>query len=46
MSLVIEPHSVRNARAAVFHWCNFLYAFYYLGQRRNAVLVQHDVRLN
>ena len=40
MSLVTEPHSMRNPRA-VLHWYDFLCPFCYIGQSRNAVLVQH-----
>ena len=39
MSLVTEQHSMRNPRAAL-HWYDFLCPFCYIGQSRNAVLVQ------
>jgi carboxymuconolactone decarboxylase family protein len=40
MSRVTEQHSMRNPRA-VLHWYDFLCPFCYIGQSRNAVLVQH-----
>ena len=44
MSLVTEQHSMRNPRA-VLHWYDFLCPFCYIGQSRNAVLVQHGFHL-
>ena len=44
MSLVTERHSMRNPRA-VLHWYDFLCPFCYIGQSRNAVLVQHGFHL-
>ena len=44
MSLVTEQHSMRNPRA-VLHWYDFLCPFCYIGQSRNAVLLQHGVHL-
>ena len=44
MSLVTEQHSMRNPRA-VLHWYDFLRPFRYIGQSRNAVLVQHGFHL-
>ncbi len=43
MSLVTEQHSMRNPR--VLHWYDFLCPFCYIGQSRNAVLVQHGFNL-
>jgi hypothetical protein len=44
MSLVTEQHSMRNPRA-VLHWYDFLCPFCYIGQSRNAVLMQHGFHL-
>ena len=44
MSLVTGQHSMRNPRA-VLHWYDFLCPFCYIGQSRNAVLVQHGFHL-
>jgi predicted DsbA family dithiol-disulfide isomerase len=44
MSLVTEQQSMRTPRA-VFHWYDFLCPFCYIGQSRNAVLVQHGFHL-
>ena len=44
MSLVTGQHSMRNLRA-VLHWYDFLCPFCYIGQSRNAVLVQHGFHL-
>jgi hypothetical protein len=44
MSLVSEQHSMRNPRA-VLHWYDFLCPFCYIGQSRNALLVQHGFYL-
>jgi protein-disulfide isomerase-like protein with CxxC motif len=44
MSLVTEQHSMRNPRA-VLYWYDFLCPFCYIGQSRNAVLVQHGFHL-
>jgi len=44
MSLVTEQHSMRNPRA-VLHWYGVLCPFCYIGQSRNAVLVQYGVHL-
>jgi len=44
MSLVTEQHSMRNPRA-YSHWYDFLCPFCYIGQSRNAVLLQHGFHL-
>ena len=43
-SSLVTEHSMRNPRA-VLHWYDFLCPFCYIGQSRNAVLVQHGFHL-